>query len=198
MNLIRRTLCSIILPLVAAPVLAEPSAYEIDPTHTFATFETSHFDTSTIRGRFSSIQGRIHFDPETRDGKAVIELKVDSLSTGIDSFDRLLLGSAVLDAERHPTARFESAQFISTSGRLERIDGTLNLLGVSKPASIQAARFNCYKSMFGKNICGGDFILEFDRSAHGLDFGLNWGFSKNIRVVIQIEAAKLLGVKAAD
>lgn len=190
MTLIRHALLPILLAVGAAPALAESASYEIDPTHTFATFETSHFDTSTIRGRFSGIAGRIDFDPETRDGKAMIDLKIDSLSTGIDSFDRLLMGSAALDAERHPTARFESSQFVAAAGRLERIDGTLTLLGVAKPASIQATRFNCYKSMFGKNVCGGDFILEFDRSAHGVNFGLNWGFSKNIRVVIQIEAAK--------
>ena len=41
--------------------LAQAADYAIDPTHTFVTFEVSHFGTSFNRGRFDKKEGAVSF-----------------------------------------------------------------------------------------------------------------------------------------
>ena len=55
--------------LATSAVQAAPAAYAIDPTHTFATFEISHFGASVDRGRFDKKEGRVQFDKAGKSGK---------------------------------------------------------------------------------------------------------------------------------
>ena len=61
-----------LLPLAAAATLltgmaqVQAASYAIDPTHTFVTFEISHFGTSTNRGRFDKKEGTVAFDRAAR------------------------------------------------------------------------------------------------------------------------------------
>ena len=43
---------------------AQAATYNIDPTHTFVTFEVTHFGTSTNRGRFDKKEGVVQFEPD--------------------------------------------------------------------------------------------------------------------------------------
>ncbi|MEO5689223.1 MAG: YceI family protein [Burkholderiaceae bacterium] len=46
-----------------APALAQsmagPITYQLDPAHTFVTFEVRHFGTSTLRGRIGPVTGEV-------------------------------------------------------------------------------------------------------------------------------------------
>jgi len=56
---------------------------------------------------------------------------------------------------------------------------------------LKATNFNCYDSpMLKREVCGGDFEATLDRSQIGMNYGLDWGFPKNVRLVIQVEAVK--------
>jgi polyisoprenoid-binding protein YceI len=37
-------------------------------------------------------------------------------------------------------------------------------------------------------VCGGDFEATIDRTQWGMDYGVNYGITKSIRIVIQVEA----------
>ena len=37
---------------------------------------------------------------------------------------------------------------------------------------------------------GGDFETTIDRTAHGMNDGIQWGFPKYVRLVVQVEAVK--------
>ena len=43
----------------AGPATAQPVAYQLDPSHSFVTFEVLHFDTATIRGRLGPLAGAV-------------------------------------------------------------------------------------------------------------------------------------------
>ena len=47
---------------LASAVSAQAATYNIEPTHTFVTFEVLHFGTSTNRGRFDKKEGTVQFD----------------------------------------------------------------------------------------------------------------------------------------
>lgn len=44
--------------------------------------------------------------------------------------------------------------------------------------------------MLKKEVCGGDFETVLDRSQFGLNYGINFGFPKEVKIVIQVEAVK--------
>ena len=48
--------------LFAGAAQAESANYAIDPTHTFVTFEISHFGAAVNRARFDKKEGSVQFD----------------------------------------------------------------------------------------------------------------------------------------
>ena len=57
--------------------------------------------------------------------------------------------------------------------------------------TLTAKNYNCFLSpMLKKEVCGGDFETVLDRSQFGLNYGINFGFPKEVKIVIQVEAVK--------
>ena len=44
--------------------------------------------------------------------------------------------------------------------------------------------------MLKREVCGGDFEATIDRTQWGVNYGVDWGFAKNVRLVLQMEAVK--------
>ena len=175
---------------VPAQAQAQTATYTIDPTHTFVTFEASHFGTSISRGRFDKKEGTVQFDRAGKTGKIDISIDMASISTGVGPFDKHLQSADFFNAAAHPTARFLADGFVFEGDKVTRINGTLTLLGKIGPVVLTASRFNCYDSpIFKRQICGGDFETTIKRSQWGMNYGLP-GIPDDIRLVIQAEAIK--------
>jgi polyisoprenoid-binding protein YceI len=176
---------------VAAPPAARASDYAIDPTHTFVHFEVPHFGTSTTRGRFDRKEGTLTFDRAAKTGKVEITIETASVDTGIDAFDLNLRGKDFLNAEQHPTAKFTADRFVFQGDKVTEVTGVLTLLGKAQPVTLKATNFNCYLNpLLRRETCGGDFGATILRSRWGMDWGLNFGFSDEVRLLVQVEAIK--------
>ena len=170
---------------------AELATYAIDPTHTFATFEISHFGASVNRGRFDKKEGTVQFDRAGRNGKVDVRFDTSSINTGTPTFDKHLRSAEMFNTEKYPTMRFVSDRFIFDEDKVFSVEGQLTLLGKTQPLTLKANQFNCYHSpMLKREVCGGDFEGTIDRTAFGMDYGVQYGFDKNVRVIVQIEAVK--------
>ncbi len=170
---------------------AELATYAIDPTHTFATFEISHFGASVNRGRFDKKEGTVQFDRAGRNGKVDVRFDTSSINTGTPAFDKHLKSADMFNSEKYPTMRFVSDKFIFDEDKVFSVEGQLTLLGKTQPLTLKANQFNCYQSpMLKREVCGGDFEGTIDRTAFGMDYGVQYGFDKNVRVIVQIEAVK--------
>lgn len=170
---------------------AESATYAIDPTHTFATFEINHFGASVNRGRFDKKEGTVQFDKAGKSGKVDITFNVASINTGTPAFDKHLQSADLFDAAKHPTMKFSSSKFVFNGDKLASVEGELTLLGKTAPVTLKANQFACYDSpMLKREVCGGDFEATIDRTQWGMNYGVEWGFSKNVRLVVQIEAVK--------
>lgn len=182
--------------LAAAAVLstagiAQAAEYKIDPTHTFATFEIGHFGASVNRARFDKKDGTISFDKAAKTGQVDISIDVTSVNSGTAMFDKHLQSAEILDAAKYPKAQFVSSKFIFNGDKVAAVEGNLTLLGKTQPVTLKAHQFACYENpMFKREVCGGDFDATIDRSAFGVNYGIDWGFPKNVRLVIQVEAVK--------
>jgi len=185
------------LPLAAAVTLlastlsAQAASYAIDPAHTYVTFEIGHFGTSTNRGRFDKKEGKIEFDRAGKTGKVEITIDTTSVNTGFAAFNTHLQSADLFDAAKFPTMKFVADKFSFNGDKVSEVTGNLTLLGKTNPLTLKATNFNCYDSpMLKREVCGGDFEATLDRSQFGMNYGLDWGFPKNVRLVIQVEAVK--------
>ena len=170
---------------------AQTATYVIDPTHTFATFEISHFGTSTNRGRFDKKSGSVQLDKAAKTGKLDISIDTSSINSGTAAFDKHLQSKDFFNAAEFPTARFVGDKFSFNGDKVSEISGMLTLLGKTNPVTLKATNFNCYiNQMLKVEVCGGDFETSIVRSQYGMVWGLNFGFSDAVRLVVQAEAIK--------
>ena len=128
----RKSLVSL-FAVAAATVMtagaAQAATYAIDPTHTFVTFEISHFGATTNRGRFDKKQGTVEFDRAVKTGKVDITIDTTSVNTGTPPFDKHLQSADLFDAAKHPTIKFVSDKFSFTGDKVSEVTGQLTLLG---------------------------------------------------------------------
>lgn len=176
---------------VVLGVQAQPVTYAIDPTHTFATFEIGHFGASTNRGRFDRKSGSIVLDRGAKTGQVDVTFEAASVSTGTPAFDKHLQSADLFHVAQHPTFRFVGDRFAFDGDRVTRVDGQLTLLGKTAPVTLKATQFNCYQNpMLKREVCGGDFEAVLDRTVWGMNYGVDWGFPKSVRVVVQVEGVR--------
>ncbi|RZT41435.1 YceI family protein [Cupriavidus agavae] len=169
---------------------AAPTNYTVDPVHTSVYFGASHYDSTTVRGRFAKIDGRIIYDPATGAGSIDFTVDTDSLDTGNRSLDSVLRSPQFFDVQNFPVGRFQSNRFVTEGGKLVAVEGTLTLLGVSQPLRLEADRFSCGQTvLFGisRDVCGGDFHASFARSTFGMKRFLP-DVGDNVTLQIAVEA----------
>jgi polyisoprenoid-binding protein YceI len=177
--------------LAAVAPVAQANPYAIDPTHTFVHFEIPHYGTSTSRGRFDRKDGLVQFDRAARTGRVEITIETASIDTGTDSFDNALKGKDFFNAEQFPTAKFVGDRFVFDGDKVTEVAGTLTLLGKALPVTLKASNFNCYVSpVLKREVCGGDFDTTIARSQWGMDWGVKFGFSDQVRLLVQVEAIR--------
>jgi polyisoprenoid-binding protein YceI len=185
----RKTLTVLAALLTAGA--ASAADYAIDPTHTFATFEIDHFGASVNRARFDKKEGTVQFDRAAKTGKVDISLDIASVNTGTAAFDKHLQSADIFNAAQFPKARFVSDKFVFDGDKVSEVQGQLTLVGKTQPVTLKAKQFNCFQSpVLKREVCGGDFEATIDRTAFGVNYGVDWGFAKNVRLVIQVEAVK--------
>ena len=190
MNALILTTAAAALVAVAGAASAESATYQVEPTHSFVTFEVKHFGTSTSRGRFDKKEGTVTFDKAAKTGKADITIDTGSINTGTAPFDKHLKSNDFFAAEQFPQARFVGDRFTFDGDKVTEIAGNLTLRGKTNPVVLKATSFNCYMSpMLKREVCGGDFETTIARSQYDVAFGLP-GIPDNIKLLIQVEAIK--------
>ena len=177
--------------IAAGAVHAQSATYAIDPTHTFVSFELSHFGTSTNRGRWDKKEGTVQFDRAAKTGRVELTIDMNSINTGVPSFDGHLKSKDLFNTAEHPTARFVSTKFVFAGDKVTAVEGTLTMMGKTHPVTLAAKQFNCYNNpMFKREVCGGDFEATIQRSQWGINFGLPMVAPDNVRLLVQVEAIK--------
>ena len=177
--------------LAAVAAHAETATYNLDPSHTFVSFEIGHFGTSTNKGRFDKKEGSVQMDRIAKTGKLEVTVDTTSISTGTAAFDKHLQSADMFDTAKYPAIKFVSDKFVFNGDKVAEIVGNLTLLGKTQPVTLKANQFNCYQSpMLKREVCGGDFETTIDRTAFGMNYGVDWGFPKNVRLIIQAEGVK--------
>jgi polyisoprenoid-binding protein YceI len=184
------TLLGIACSALATAAVAAPATYQIDPTHTYPTFEADHMGgLSFWRGKFNSSSGTIMLDKEAGAGTVNVTIDTKSIDFGNDALNAHAQTADMFDVAKFPTATYAGKLVKFQNGAPTEIDGTLTLHGVTKPLTLKVHSFLCKPDMqLKKERCGADASATFNRDEFGIDFGKQFGFKMPVTLRIQVEA----------
>jgi polyisoprenoid-binding protein YceI len=163
--------------------------YKIDPNHSSANFSVRHMKVSTVKGRFSDVQGVINYDPQdvTRSTvKAVI--KTSTITTDNAKRDDDLKSPNFFDVTKYPEIKFESTKIEKRGDQYVAI-GNLTIKDVTKqvelPFTVTTAELG------GKKRLGSDATLTINRNDYHVDWNKMPGVvDDTVKIELNIEAGQ--------
>ena len=182
------------LPLLACTLFtaaahAAPTTYEIDPTHTYPSFEADHMGLSVWRGKLNNNSGSIVYDKATGSGSVDVQMDLASIDFGLAAMNAWARGDKFFNVATNPTAGFKGRFDGGTGGVPARVVGELTLNGRTQPLTLVVNQLKCIPHpMFRRELCGADASGSFNREDFGLSAGKDWGFKMEVNLRIQVEA----------
>lgn len=137
--MIRLSALSLLAALAAAPAIAAPVDYAVDPGHSQILFSYNHLGFSTNWGLFSGFEGKIVYDAEAPAESSVeVSFPVTSMITGFQArYDHFMSGD-FFGAAEDKTVTFKSTSIEVTGETTAKITGDLTLNGVTKSVVLDA------------------------------------------------------------
>ena len=177
--------------LLAATFAAQaaPVTYNIDPMHTYPSFEADHMGISTWRGKFDKTSGTVTMDRDAGTGTVDIVVDMNSGDFGLEALNKVAKGKELFESAKYPKAHFKGTLEGFTDGAPTRAVGTLELHGKTNPVTLDIKKFKCIPHpMFKREACGADIYATIDREQFGMAAGKEYGFSMAVDLRIQVEA----------
>ncbi len=176
------------LAAVSAPALAAPAGYTIDPNHTFPVFEVDHLGFSTQRGRFNKTSGRITLDTAARQGTVDVTIDAAFIDMGFAKWNDNMRGENYFNTDVHPTITFKADRLTFDGERPVSAEGSLTMLGVTRPVTLTINRFRCAPHPLNKReTCGADVVATLKRSEFGMTKYIP-SVGDDVRLLIAVEA----------
>lgn len=185
----------VVLGLSAAAMtgaVAAPMTYEIDPNHTYPSFEADHMGgLSKWRGKINSTSGSITLDRENQTGSVEIVMDMNSIDFGHGDLNDHAKTPDMFNTAEYPTARYEGELVNFEDGAPTAVDGELTMHGMTQPLMLDIESFKCQPHpQRGVEVCGATATAQLNRADYGVDFGQNFGFDMGVTLDISVEAFK--------
>ena len=164
----------------AMPVMSAPPAghYQLDKSHASLQLRVNHMGFSTYTTRFSGFDADLTFDPANIAASRVVAT-IDAGSFAMDGAPQqcidIMKGAQMLDVAKHAQIVFRSGKVRMTGAKSFEIDGTLDLLGVTKPVVLSGTYNGGYLGMPQMDPharIGFSAHAAFKRSDFGMAFGI--------------------------
>jgi polyisoprenoid-binding protein YceI len=177
---------------VSFNAMAEEVTYQLDPNHTYPSFETDHFGGISIwRGKFDKSSGTVTLDRAAKKGTLDATIDMTSIDIGNDKLNGELKSAQFFDADKFPTATYKGTSMKFKGEVPVEVIGELTLHGVTKPLNLKIESFKCFTNpMLKKEVCGTESTATFDRGDFGVDYGKAYGFKMKTTLHIQAEGIR--------
>lgn len=188
----KRSLIALTLAGAATAAMAAPATYNLDPGHTYPSFEADHMGgLSTWRGKFDRSSGKVVLDREAKTGSVEVNIDVDSINFGHAKMNEHAKGTDMFDVAKFPTATYKGRLARFEGDRPTAVEGELTLHGVTRPVNLQINQFMCKPHpMLKREVCGADATANFSRKDFGIAYGEAYGFKMDVTLRIQAEAVR--------
>jgi polyisoprenoid-binding protein YceI len=177
--------------LLGASAFAAPVTYNLDPNHTFPSFEADHFGGLSVwRGKFTGTTGKVVYDKDAKSGSIDVTVDMTSIDFGMPKLNEHAKSDQIFDAAKYPTATY-NGKFTKFNGTAPaEAQGTLTMHGVTKPVTLVINSFKCIQNpMSHKEVCGADASASFSRADFGVSYGAQYGFKQEVKLQIQVEGS---------
>jgi polyisoprenoid-binding protein YceI len=180
--------------LAFGTALAAPVTYQVDPGHTYPSFEADHFNGMSVwRGKMTKTSGTIVVDREAKSGTVDITVDAASIDFGHPKLNEHVKSdeAGMFDVAKYPTITYKGTIDKFNGDAPAEVSGQLTLHGVTKPVVLTLNQFKCMQNpMLKKEVCGADASATIDRSQFGIDYGAKYGFKMAVKLLIQVEAIR--------
>jgi polyisoprenoid-binding protein YceI len=191
-TLFKKTALAAALMLACSVAMAEPDAYRIDDSHSFANWQIRHVASKTS-GTFSDITGKILIDAKDLT-KSSVDAKINMLSVNSSHAkrDEHIKKPEYLDVEKFAEMTFVSKKIEAKSTTEGIMTGVLTMHGVAKEMTFPFKVLGFGQDPWGGNRAG----FEAHTALKASDFGFAWPLKKDAPVGDDIEITLLIeGVK---
>ena len=146
-------------------------AWNIDATHSHATFAVRHMVVSTVKGKFNVLRGTLNLD-EANPASSWIEAEVDaaSIDTGEANRDKHLRSPDFFDVEKYPKITFKSTKVEPVGDNEYKVTGDLTMHGVTRPVVFSVEHSGEVKDPYGFRRAGFSAKTKISRK----EWGLTW------------------------
>jgi polyisoprenoid-binding protein YceI len=116
----------------AGAARAAPITYQVDPAHTYPSFEADHMGISVWRGKMTRSSGTIVLDKATGTGTVDIAIDLASIDFGLNSLNVWARGKDFFDVKKYPKASYQGRFNGAAAGAMPtEVQGELTLPGVT-------------------------------------------------------------------
>ena len=180
---------------MSATLPATTTVWQIDPSHSSATFTVRHMFTKT-RGRFTGLSGVVETEGDGfTNGRVSVEIDADSIDTNDATRDNHLRSNDFFGADENAKITFVSTSVTPRGGNEFLVSGDLTIRGVTRPVTLEAEYEGGGKTPFGTEVASWSAETEIDRN----DFEVRWnapleagGFllGDKVKINLDIEAVR--------
>ena len=147
------------------------TTWKIDPAHSHVEFGVKHMMISTVKGRFSGVDGTVLMD-ESNPANAEVDVRIDaaSIDTREPQRDAHLRSADFFDVEKFPHITFKSRRITDRSGQHFTLEGGLTIHGVTRDVALEVTEEGRGKDPWGGERAGFTASTKINRR----EFGLHW------------------------
>jgi polyisoprenoid-binding protein YceI len=175
---------------------ATRSIWAIDPVHSSAEFAIRHLMITTVRGRFTDVQGTVVIDDaDVAKSSVEVTVGVASIDTREAQRDAHLRSADFFDAEKFPAITFRSTAIRDVADDAFKLAGNLTIHGVTREVVLDASSEGRARDPWGGDRAGFHATTRIKRS----DFGLTWNqvleaggvvVGEDVKISIDVELVK--------
>jgi polyisoprenoid-binding protein YceI len=180
----------------AVQPVATRSTWTVDPVHTSAEFGIRHLMITTVRGRFTDVQGTVVTDDaDPAKGSVEVTIGAASIDTREAQRDAHLRSADFFDVEKHPTITFRSTAIRDLSDDDFKVVGDLTIHGVTRQVVLDATSEGRARDPWGGDRAGFHATTKIKRS----DFGLTWNqlleaggltVADDVKITLEVQLVK--------
>ncbi len=170
------------------------TAYTIDPVHSSVDFSVRHLMLSKVRGSFRGVAGTVVLPAGSLIPTSVsAEIAVDTIDTRDAQRDGHLKSPDFFHAEKFTHIHFTSTAITPGDGQTFTVAGTLEILGVKQPVTLEAEAVGRTTDPWGNDRVGYEAKARINRKDFGLTYNqaLEAGgvmIGESIDLALEIEA----------
>jgi len=181
------------------------TTWKTDPTHTDVQFSAKHMMVTTVRGKFTEVDGRLTLDMEDpARSSGSFTVRAASLNSGVEQRDTHLRSADFFDVAQYPEITFVSTAVEAKGGNDYAVTGDLTIRDTTKPVTFDVEFLGNYQGFQGRR-AGFHATAKINREDWGLTWNVGleaggWLVGKEIAIEIDLAMDEILvttGTEAA-